>query len=178
MQTLITQEANRKTLIEYSSGSAVQKIVNNTNTSIVQNLTGKTFLSCVTQLTVGQTIIGSPNDSVDIELTAGQDVLAYTVITTNLSGQAVPASADNLNHINRIIGVSQTSATTGQTTSVRKTGVLTNQGWNFTPNQLLYLGLNGDIVTNPNLGAFSTYIGYALTANKILINIGRSIVRG
>lgn len=163
--------------LSFASKTNVTQVVNTTKTSIVQNIAGKTFLSGVTNLTVNQTVLGTP-DHITIDFVSGDEVLAHKILTTDSLGRVIHASADNLDHISRIVGVVENAGSIGDTVGVRKSGVLSNIGWNFTPKQNLYLGLNGDIVTDPNQGLFSNYIGYALTQTQIFINIGRSVIRG
>lgn len=121
---------------------------------------------------------GGSNDHIDLSIDAAQDILAYKIITVNTSGDAVYASSDNLDHVNRILGIAKGSVQTGHKVHIRNKGLLSNSGWSWTPNQILYLGLNGDITANPNIGLFSNSIGFAVTNNIILVNISRSIIRG
>lgn len=121
---------------------------------------------------------GGSNDHVDLPFDAGQPILAYKVITLNNTGHAIYASSDNLNHVNKVLGVSKNAANTGHRITIRNTGLLTNIGWQWSAGQPLYLGLNGDITSSADTGLFSNNIGYAVTETTIFINIGRSIVRG
>lgn len=119
-----------------------------------------------------------PSSQLDLPLVADENILAYKVVRANSLGKAVYASADNLSDANKVLGVAINSALTADTVNVRAEGFLENPYWNFTPNQNLFLGLNGEITSSPSIGAFSNTIGYALTTTKIFIKIGRSIIRG
>lgn len=163
--------------LSFASKTNLTQVVNNTRTSIVQNVAGKTFLSGVTNLTINQNLNGS-SDHVSVNFVAAESILANKLITTDSTGKAVYASSDNLDDVSRVLGVSENSASANSTVTVRESGILSNSGWNFTPKQKLYLGLNGDIVTSPDTGLFTNSIGHALTQTKIFINIGRSIIRG
>ena len=121
---------------------------------------------------------GGSNDHVDISLDAGEVILANTVLTTNESGHVVTASSSNLLHVNKILGVSRNAGQVGHVIRTRVSGILTNTSWNFPPNSPLYLGINGEVTSDPNSGLFMNQIGHSLTETTIYINVGRSIVRG
>lgn len=84
------------------------------------------------------------------------------------------ASSNNISDINKVSGMSLMSGTTDGEIHVQLFGEVENTGWNFIPNQDLYLGIDGEIT--PNLtGLFVNHVGYAITPTKIFLKIGRSI---
>lgn len=162
----VTQTVIRGGATGTGSGDGVQSVVAGTGI-IVDNTDPKNPVI---------NAIGGGGSAVTYTKIAGQELNAYKILTTNALGRAIYASADNLAHVGKIIGISQTSANTGGIVIVQEDAEITNAGWNFAVGALLYLGLNGDIVTN-QIGLFSNAIGYAVTSNTIKIRIGRSIIR-
>lgn len=119
---------------------------------------------------------GDPGNGVLETATSGENINSFKLVK-NKNGLIYYASCDNIEDINRIIGVSITSSLINNELTYQLEGTIENMGFNFTPGSNLYLGLNGDIVENPNLGLFYNLIGYAETSNKIFLKIGRSILK-
>lgn len=111
-----------------------------------------------------------------IALTAGASVIAYKVVTTDASGLATHASSGQQGHANRVAGIAINSANPGDLVVAQTEGAMDNAGWSWTPGALLYLGLDGAIVTAPQ-GAFYQTVGYAQTTTRIIVRLGRSILR-
>ena len=53
-----------------------------------------------------------------------------------------------------------------------------NNSWSWTPEQSLFLGNNGQIVTTSTIdgAAFSLKIGYAVTPTQVFVKIGTPII--
>lgn len=107
---------------------------------------------------------------------AAYPLLAYRLLTVNDDGFVIYADAGTLAHVGKVIGVSPRAYQANQMVRVQEHGQITNQGWNWAPNALLYLGLNGEIVTNPRLGLFTLPVGHSIDGNTVFLRIGRGIV--
>lgn len=108
---------------------------------------------------------------------AGTSILAYKAVTTDADGRLGYASSSTPEHMDQVLGLSVQAGLEGAQVQVKTFGQITNTGWNWTPGQPLFLGLNGEITANPNTGVFCLAIGYAQTQHQIFIRIGRGIMR-
>jgi hypothetical protein len=96
----------------------------------------------------------------------------YKVVALNSTANTVLASASDITQVDKILGILDSS---GETVTF---GSITNPSWTWTPEQSLYLGSNGDVVTTSTINgaAFSLKLGYAISATKAFIKIGTPIV--
>ena len=96
----------------------------------------------------------------------------YKVVAVNADAETILASTLDLTQANKVVGVLNANNATVTL------GTLTNPSWTWTPDQTLYLGSNGEIVTTSTIdGAlFSLKIGYALSATKVFVKIGTPVV--
>ena len=97
---------------------------------------------------------------------------SYKMVALNANGETILASALQSGQVDKILGVLNNS---GQTVTF---GSITNPSWTWTPEQSLYLGDNGNIVTTSTIdgAAFSLKIGYAISSTKAFIKIGTPVV--
>jgi len=96
----------------------------------------------------------------------------HKIVALNANAETIAATTKNLDFIDRIVGVLDSD---DHTVSF---GVIEYNGWNWTPEQSLFLGDNGSIVTTSTIdGAlFSLKIGYAINSTKIFIKIGTPVI--
>lgn len=96
----------------------------------------------------------------------------YKIVALNANGETVLATSLSIEQIDRVLGILDD---VGETVTF---GAITNPSWTWTPEQSLYLGNNGAIVTTSTIdGAeFSLKVGYAISATKAFIKIGTPIV--
>ena len=111
-----------------------------------------------------------------ITFIAATNIIAYKLITTSSTGQAVYADANNLTHVHSVLGIATNAAQPGSSIEVKQTGIISNSGWNWIPKQFLYLGFNGDIITS-QVGLICVSIGYAINSTEISLNINQGILR-
>jgi hypothetical protein len=109
-------------------------------------------------------------------LVAGSALLAFYGVLSDEAGLAQYASAGVRTHAGRLVGFTAHAAVAGSAVRVVSGGVLKNDGWSWTPGQLLYLGLDGQITTS-QVGVFSQRIGHARSTTEIWIDIQNVIVR-
>lgn len=109
-------------------------------------------------------------------LTAGAILGGLRVVLSGASG-AVHASADNADHAARVIGITLGAATTGNPVTVQATGRITELSWTWTPDDDIYLGLNGVLTqTIPPTAAFAQRVGYAVTPTSMWVDITEPVV--
>jgi hypothetical protein len=109
-------------------------------------------------------------------LVAGPALLAFHGVLTDEAGLADYASAGVRDHAGRLVGFTAHAALPGGPVRVVHAGALKNDGWNWTPGALLFLGLDGQI-TSSQVGVFSQRIGHARSATEVWIDIQNVIVR-
>lgn len=109
-------------------------------------------------------------------LTAGAILGGLRVVLNGPSG-AVHASADNPDHSARVIGITLGAATTGSPVTVQSTGSVTELSWTWTPDDDIYLGLNGVLTqTIPPTAAFAQRVGYAVSPTSMWVDLGEPVV--
>ncbi len=112
---------------------------------------------------------GTPN----ITLTAGADLSGHTPVYC-IAGVVYPMSHDQIGHVNRCIGITTGAALTGQDIIVNPGGELTGYV-GLTPNEPIYVGLNGVLTQLPPATGFIQQIGVALTATSLNVQIQPAI---
>jgi len=113
---------------------------------------------------------GGSSDSLTTTIT--NSLSSFKVVSLNTNSETTLASTLNISHANKVVGIIDA---TGKTVTF---GTLSNAGWAWTPNQILYLGSDGDLVTTSTIdkATFSMKIGVALTSTKMLVQIGSPII--
>jgi len=114
---------------------------------------------------------GGASESLNVVFT-NNNASSYRMVALNANGETILASALQSTQVDKILGVLNNS---GQTVTF---GSITNPSWTWTPEQSLYLGDAGNIVTTSTIdgAAFSLKIGYAISATKAFIKIGTPVV--
>lgn len=110
--------------------------------------------------------------------TTGEDISALQVVRLDASELVFKATSDTIYSDSKAIGISLTSATTGNDASVLMFGILEDNIFSYTPNEPLFVGLNGvitDIPPSQPTNSFSTQIGHGLGAGSIFVSIREPI---
>jgi Collagen triple helix repeat (20 copies) len=96
----------------------------------------------------------------------------YRVVALDSSAQTVLASATNITQVDKILGVLDAD---GETVT---SGLITNPAWNWTAEQSLFLGANGNIVITSTVDAasFSLKVGYAVSPTIMFVKIGTPVI--
>jgi len=107
-----------------------------------------------------------------MQLTAAVSVGGHLVVTTDASGQAIPASNSVAAHALAIAGITTGAAVSGAPATVQFAGELTEPTWAWTPDLPLFLGANGLLTQAVPVApaAFALVMGYAITSTKILLH--------
>jgi hypothetical protein len=114
---------------------------------------------------------GTSTDSLNI-IFENNNATSYKVVAIDANSETILASTLDITQANKVVGILNANT---QTVTL---GTLTNPSWTWTPDQTLYLGSNGEIVTSSTIdGAqFSLKVGYALSATKVFVKIGTPVV--
>ena len=108
--------------------------------------------------------------AIDTTLVASTSLSALRCITTDGSGLAKYATPDSLANA-VVIGISTTSASTGQNITIKTSGQITDASWNWTKGAI-YLGANGALTqTAPSGGSIIVHVAKAITATTLIIDI-------
>ena len=96
----------------------------------------------------------------------------YKIVALNANAETVLATSLEIGQIDRVLGILDNA---GETVTF---GAITNPSWTWNPEQSLYLGSNGAIVTTSTIdgAAFSLKIGYAISSIKAFIKIGTPVI--
>lgn len=105
-----------------------------------------------------------------LTLTAGTNLSALRAVTTNGAGEVVYASNATLSDA-VVVGITETSASTGSQVNILTAGTITDGSWNWTKGPV-YLGTNGMLTqVAPTNGSIVVHLGRAITSTTILIDI-------
>jgi hypothetical protein len=139
-------------------------IVHETNTTTVKNTNqGSTIVQSAVLIKTG---------GYDVTAAAAENINAFTMVTYDDNGLVINAGGSIF-----VSGMSVRSVTAGETVEIQTQGLVTNQGWNLTPNLPIYVGINGDITQDPNEGVYCINVGHAVSSTKILLQIQPTIIR-
>lgn len=101
----------------------------------------------------------------DVE--AASTVQAYHVVALDVDGKAFVASADLLDTASRVLGISMNAALAGETVSVQVSGLMQTPAlWTAGP---VFLGLAGELVTDPSLALFQLQVASAVNATTLIV---------
>lgn len=108
--------------------------------------------------------------AIDTTLIASTNLSALRCITTDDNGKAKYATPDTLSNAT-VIGISTTAAAINENITVKTSGQITDSFWSFNKGPV-FLGSNGSLTqTAPSGGLFIAYVGRAIAANTLIIDI-------
>lgn len=107
--------------------------------------------------------------------TSATEVFAFRAVTTNSVGGLIHASSDIAGHADQVLGVAISGGPVNSQVDFIQAGEVENPAWMFTPEEPVYLGLDGQVTHDPDTGLFRVQIGYAKTATKINVRISYPI---
>lgn len=84
------------------------------------------------------------------------------------------ASSSDVTHMDRVIGISVTSALTGEPVTVQTFGELYEAGWSWDDSKPLWLSIDGELTQTAPVTGFNCVVGSAIDATRIFININDS----
>lgn len=124
----------------------------------------------------GQGVPGAPGPAgwTTVTKTAAVDIPAFTAVTLNASGQAVPANYALPADLWGVFGVTTATVVTGATVTIMRDGELTNPLWNWTLDAPIYFDANGLLTQVAPLAPaayFSQVVGFPITTTSAFIGI-------
>lgn len=92
---------------------------------------------------------------IEATLTApeGKAISALRAIKLDANGRGDYASSSDLDDQNRVLGISFTSASAGQTFKIMLNGRITDSSWNWDMSKAIYVGTDGELIQQPPSGA-------------------------
>lgn len=112
--------------------------------------------------------------AIDTTLEAGTSISALRCITTDAAGKAKYATPDTSEN-SVVIGISSTSALTGENVTIKTSGQMTDASWSWTKGPV-YLGAAGTLTqTAPSGGEYIVHVARAITPTTIIIDIDLTI---
>jgi hypothetical protein len=134
-----------------------------------------TVTSNGTHITINSTATGSggsgAGDSLNLLFT-NNNAVPYKLVALNANAETILASSLELSQVDKVLGILDID---GETVT---SGVISNPLWTWNPEQSLYLGANGSIVSTSTVdgAAFSLKIGTAISATQIFVKIGIPVI--
>ena len=124
----------------------------------------------------GQTGPAGPDVSLT-PFTAGTDLGGQRVIGLGLDGSAIHASADDPDHILRVLGISTGAALAGAQVPVRSIGTIDDPSWSWVPGPI-WCGLAGALTQAPPVtptATFSQQVAFAVSPTRILVGLRMAV---
>ncbi|UAT28876.1 hypothetical protein PP753_gp82 [Dinoroseobacter phage vB_DshP-R7L] len=115
-------------------------------------------LNVGTGYNVNQTATGT----LDVQITAAATINAYRAVTYD--GQFVQPTAESLS---KYAGVNRVATIIGEALMVVRDGLMTEDGWSWTPNQAIFITTDGVLTQTPPSGTPLRRIAWAISATTI-----------
>jgi hypothetical protein len=119
---------------------------------------------------------GTVGPNLQVALVAGMNINAFQAISIHSDGKAYLASSGASSDAGKVVGVSITSATAGNTFTACLSGEVDNGGFIFAPGDQIFLGLSGALVNTPGNGVFEQPMGIAASSSRLMLEVGLPIV--
>lgn len=105
---------------------------------------------------------------------AGENIAAFRMVAL-IDDELVLANQADESHAYAIAGITLTAATTGQSPSVQRSGMVVNPAWSWTPGEPIYLGSNGQLTQDGTAitSGFLLPLGWAAEATRLWLEIGQ-----
>jgi len=107
---------------------------------------------------------------------ASVDLGGQRVVVNDGAYNVTYADASNLLEMHNVLGLTQGAAALGAEVVVLKSGEITEGSWSWTPDNYVYLGLNGLLTQTVPTSGFLLVIGTAIAPTVLNVNIGAPIL--
>lgn len=121
---------------------------------------------------------GAPGGTV-VEYAASGPLSGHCAVLFNADGQLAYASAADLSHIGRIVGITVNAADAGELAQVQNSDQLAEPGWTWDVTKPVYLGVDGALTQQvPALPAckFLMVVGYPISSTSLFVNMREPII--
>lgn len=168
---LLEEEVKETVVVEQPSTVTVTE-----NTSTLINQESSSTL--LTEETVRETIVlggvqgppGIPGNSTQTEYhVAGTTLGGGRAVVLNDQNKLVYPDPSNID--SWCLGITKTSALTGELVEVQVSGTLTEPAWTWTPSQPVFLSSNGNLTQIPPTTGQIIVLGIAPTSTKLFVDI-------
>lgn len=121
--------------------------------------------------------LGGAGESANFTLIAGENLSSGRAVMAD-GGQAYYFQPTNTAHVGRMIGVTKTSATSGNLVTVQPVGVIQDAALSFGADVVLWVDVDGEI-TDTQSGSWSILqkAGNSLEDDKMLIDFSITILK-
>jgi len=120
-----------------------------------------------------------PPGGATLEYTAGVALGGHRVVILNREGKLSYASADNVTHMGRVIGITMGATEPDASCQVQNFDQLDEPSWTWDLNKPVYLGLDGiltqELPTVPQ-SRFSMVVGFPTSSTSLFVNLREPIV--
>lgn len=120
-----------------------------------------------------QGLPGAPGSAVT--LPAASVLSGHRLVTVDVDGRAILASADAAAHAIGVMGLTINAAVENEAVVLASFGIVEMGGWAWVPNLPIYLGLNGALTQSANVGLFAKIIGIAVTPTRLVLSFQPAI---
>lgn len=115
-----------------------------------------------------------PSGASTIAAVASVALGGHRIVLFNASEELIYADNTTSAHAHRVLGMTTGAASQGQSASVIRQGDLTEPTWNWTPDNPVFLGANGQVTQTPPtapVAAFSLVVGFPVSATRMYVSI-------
>lgn len=118
---------------------------------------------------------GTTGGAMIVEKVAGETLGGHRMVRI-VDGEAKYADATVEAHGNDVFGLTTQASGLGDMVQIVTFGEVTEPSWNWTPEEAVFLGVNGLLTQTPTPGAeFDLVVGFALTPTTLMIDIATAI---
>lgn len=110
------------------------------------------------------------------DMIAGETLSALRIVVRNDNNEAIYADNTNLNHVDKIIGMTCKSAVLGEKVKILEFGEFEDLYWTFDTSKVLFLSSLGNITQEVPTVGFVCKLGTVIKPERILLRIQPGIV--
>lgn len=107
---------------------------------------------------------------------AGVNLAAHRLVVLDATEYFIYADNSLLDHAHKLFGMTVGAVTAGNEVLVRRTGAFVDGAWNWTLNQPIFVGANGNLTQVPPVAGFSLIVGFPESPTKIMLDFGVPII--
>ncbi len=127
-----------------------------------------------TGIIINNTIISGGGSSL-ITKKAGESLGGHRIVRAYNEDKVLYASNSDLSQLHNILGLTTGAASIGSDVAVLVSGEIIEPSWNFTQDQYVYLGLNGQLTQTPPSSGFLLVVGTAIAPTVVFVKIGAPV---